>query len=101
MNTKRKQPAQRSITRRTIPNALSLPEEAQLNSEAYRRIRREAEQLPTKWLPGQYVALLQGEVVAQSFDADEVFSALDQLEPDHRRGMIFQVGVDYDHIQEL
>jgi hypothetical protein len=72
-----------------------------LNNEVCQRIRREAARLPSKWLPGQFVALLQGKIVARSVDPEEVFRALDQLEPDDRRGMVFQIGADYDHIQEL
>jgi len=101
LKTKPNRPRQKTSAQRATSNESSLEEEARLNNEVCRRIRREAERFPTQWSPGQYIALLEGQVVAHSFDADEVFSALDQLEPDHRRGLVFQIGVDYDHIQEL
>ena len=94
-------PIKRATARRATRKELSREEEARLNNEVCQRIRREAERLPSKWPPGQYVALLQGKIVARSIDPEEVFHALDQLAPDDRRGMVFQIGADYDHIQEL
>ena len=41
--------------------------------------------------PGEYVALLDGEVVAVASDLDQALEALRQLEPDPRRGMLVEV----------
>jgi hypothetical protein len=94
-------PINKATARQSPRREMSPEEETRLNGEVCQRIRHEAERFPNKWPPGQYVALLRGKIVAQAVEPEAVFRALDELEPDDRRGMVFQVGVDYDHIQEL
>jgi hypothetical protein len=70
---------------------LSVEEEYALNCEVARRIMQEAKQGSGKWRMGQYIALSKGQVVARSRSLEEVSNALRRNEPDHYRGMVFEV----------
>jgi len=70
---------------------LTILEETRLNQRVARRLARQMAETHN----GQWVALRQGEVVAIEPTLDALVEKFAALEPDPRRGMVFQVGEDY------
>ena len=71
------------------------------NMKALRHIQQEAPQKSEKWRTGQWVGLLNGEMVAVSFDWKEVIAAVDQVVRDRRQAMLFRVGDNYDKVERM
>ena len=74
--------------------------------ETHRRlthqIQREAQTDPHSQYAGKWVALFGGEVIAIADTAEQASEALRAREPQRReRGAYFQVGVDYETVQEI
>jgi hypothetical protein len=75
---------------------LTQTEEQKRNEALARQINQEARNNPQSPYAGKCVGLLDGKVVAVMDTLDEVFEALAKIEPDPRRGMIVEVGANYD-----
>jgi hypothetical protein len=71
------------------------------NMKAWQRIQREVRQKPEKWQAGQWVGLLQGNVVAASFDWKEVVAAVEKLAGDRHQAMLFRVGDNYGEMERM
>jgi hypothetical protein len=81
--------------------AVSRESSQEQNMKAWRRIHREARQKPEKWQSGQWVGLLQGQVVAASFDWKEVVATVEKLAGDRHQAMLFRVGDNYDEVERM
>jgi hypothetical protein len=66
--------------------------EIDVNQQAAETICMGAPQNGKEFHPGDWVALLDGKVVAVSKDLDSALRSLRALDPNPRRGMIFEVG---------
>ncbi|MBM3239888.1 hypothetical protein FJZ31_26690 [Candidatus Poribacteria bacterium] len=70
---------------------LSVERERQLNQRVARRLTQEI----AETYKGQWVGLIHGEVVAMEPTLEAVMEKMRNVEPDPRRGMVFQAGKDY------
>ena len=68
------------------------------NMKVMRHIQREAQCDPEKWHWGQWVGLVNGNVVVTSFDWREVVTTLEKMVHDFRQAMLFCVGDDDEQI---
>ncbi len=73
------------------PKRLSVEQERRLNQ----RIARRLAQQMAETHQGQWVGLVRGEVVAIEPTLDALIEKMGVIEPDSRRGMVFQAGKDY------
>lgn len=66
--------------------------EAQINQQVAEQICTAARWNGQEFHTGEYMALLDGKVVAVAEDLNAALHALRTLEPNPQRGMIFEVG---------
>jgi hypothetical protein len=66
--------------------------EKDINQQVAEQIRNVGQWNGTEFRLGEWVALLDGKVVAVAKDLDAALQALRALDPNPRRGMIFEVG---------
>jgi hypothetical protein len=71
------------------------------NREAARQIGAEARTNPQSPYAGKFVGIANGQVVAVADNWDELARRVREAEPDHRKAFCFEVGRDYDAVQEI
>lgn len=67
---------------------MTVEEESRLNQLASRRLHKRMDATQE----GQWIGLLEGEVVATGDSAEEVTQALMRAEPNPKRGLVVQLG---------
>lgn len=79
-------------SKRSVPNACEdvIMSELEKNQQIADSICRDFEWQGTKFRPGEWVALLDGAVVATAPDLDQALQKLRTIEPDPRRGMLVE-----------
>jgi len=70
---------------------LTVEQERQLNQRVARRLAQEMAETHK----GQWIGLIQGEVVAMASTLETVLEKMSATEPDPSRGLVFQAGKDY------
>jgi Family of unknown function (DUF5678) len=66
--------------------------EAEINQRVADQIRSAGRSNGKQYHPGEYLALLDGKVVAVAKDVGSVLRALRALDPDPSRGMVVEAG---------
>ena len=71
------------------------------NRELAARINQEALRDPRSAYAGKFVGLADGQVVLVADSLDEVARRLRQIEPDPRRVLCLEAGLDYEAVQTI
>jgi hypothetical protein len=71
------------------------------NREVARQIHPEARANPQSPYAGKFVGIANGQVFTVADDWDELARHVRELEPDPRKAFCFEVGREYDAVQEI
>ena len=80
---------------------LTLSEMQSENEELARQINEEARTVPSSAYAGKWVALLRGRIVTAEDSAERALTELRKVEPDRRKGVIFEAGRDYSTVDDI
>lgn len=78
-----------------------MPTVQELNRDLARKLIAEGRSNPQSAYAGKFVGIANGQVVAVADDWDELARRLLQAEPDTSKTFAFEVGRDYDAVQEI
>jgi hypothetical protein len=74
---------------------------SELNRQVARKINSEARDDPGSSLPGKFVGIVDGRVVAVADELDEVVESLRRIGADPSRTLCFEAGLDYDRAEDI
>ena len=71
------------------------------NRELARVINEEARSNPSSAYAGKFVGIANGQVVTVTDDLDELVRSLRQAEPDPKKTLCLEAGIDYSEVQDI
>lgn len=73
----------------------------EINQELAQKINEEARRNPLSSYAGKFVGIANGQVVTVANNLEDLVHQLSQIEPDPRRTLCLEAGLDYEAVQEI
>jgi len=81
-----------------MPTSLAVSD---LNCELARKINEEARNDPQSPFAGEFVGIVNGQVLEVADDLDELVQRLRQAQANLSQALCLEVGIDYDEVQQI